>query len=141
MHSAWGIAMRESDYSLDLLSVLAAEQRKPVYSTHFGTAKAIELLRRYILEEIKGCNRRCSQRGYDHTGELAVHEYIEKMWASEGYIKQAPVTGETLLVLLREVQRIQDPDHEIYEAWIREETCQEWLAHIRALQERLEAHI
>lgn len=49
--------------------------------------------------------------------------------------------GEAIPVLLEEVRRVQDPDHEIYESWIREETRREWLVHIRALQETLEAHI
>ena len=41
---------------------------------------------------------------------------------------------------LGSLQFVQDPDHEIYQLWIREETRQEWIAHIRALQEILEAH-
>lgn len=165
---AWGITMRESDYGLDLLSIVVEEQLKPIGFACFDATKAIELLRQHILEEIKHCNRGCSQEELDyyieinfprdftraalliaeclgefyHTGELVVYEYIGKTYeAQERHIKQALVTGEALSVLLEEVRRVQDPDHEIYESWIREETRQEWLAHIRALQETLEAHI
>ena len=59
---------------------------------------------------------------------------------SERHIKQALVTGETLSILLEKVRRVQDPGHEMYQSWIREEARQEWIAHIRALQEILEAH-
>ena len=34
---AWGITMRESDYGLDLLSVIVEEQLKPVQFAYFGT--------------------------------------------------------------------------------------------------------
>ena len=43
-------------------------------------------------------------------------------------------------ILLEKVRRVQDPGHEMYQSWIREEARQEWIAHIRALQEILEAH-
>ena len=164
---AWGITMRESDYGLDLLSVIVEEQLKPVQFAYFDAAKAIELLRQYILEEIKNCNRECSQKElafytelnfprkftqatlliaeclgeYYHTGDLVVYEYIEKACElQERHVKQTFVADETLPVLLEEIRRVQDPNHEIYQSWIREETRQEWLAHIRALQETLEAH-
>lgn len=164
---AWGITMRESDYGLDLLSVLVKEQLKPVQFSYFDAAKAIELLRQYILEEIKSCNRGCSQKElafytelnflraftpaalliaeclgeYHHTGDLVVYEYIEKSCElQKRHVKRILATDETLSILLEEIRRVQDPDHEIYQSWIREDTRQEWLAHIRALQETLEAH-
>ncbi len=164
---AWGITMRESDYGLDLLSIIIEEQLKPVQFAYLDAAKAIELLRRNILDEVKRCNAGCSPEELDYyiemnyprnftqaalliaeclgeyyrTGDLVVYEYIGIAYEpQERHIKQALVTGETLSILLEEVQRVQDPDHEMYQSWIREETRQEWLAHIRALQEILEAH-
>lgn len=164
---AWGITMRESDYGLDLLSIIIEEQLKPVQFEYLDAAKAIELLRRNILDEVKQCNVGCSPEEVDYyiemnyprnftqaalliaeclgeyyrTGDLVVYEYIGITYEpQERHIKQALVTGETLSILLEEVQRVQDPDYEMYQSWIREETRQEWLAHIRALQELLEAH-
>lgn len=164
---AWGITMRESDYGLDLLSVIVEEQLKPVQFAYLDTVKAIELLRQHILDEIKHCNRECSQEELDYyieinfprdftqaalliaeclgeyyrTGELVFYEYIEKTCElQERHVKQVIAAGEALPVLLEEVGRVQDPDHEIYQSWIREETRQKWLAHIRALREILEAH-
>lgn len=165
---AWGITMRESDYGLDLIGILVEEQLKPVRFACFDATKAIELLRQNLLEEMKHCNRERPQEELDayiaihfpraftqaallvaerlgeyyHTGELVVYEYIEKTceW-QERHIRQAFVTGETLSALLEEVRRVQTPDHERYQSWIREETRQRWLAHLRALQETLEARI
>lgn len=164
---AWGITMRESDYGLDLLSVIVEEQLKPVQFAYFDAAKAIELLRQYILEEIKNCNQGRSQKEmafytelnfpreftqaalliaeclgeYYHTGDLVVYEYIEKACElQERHVNQILATDEALSILLEEVRRVQDPSHEIYQSWIREETRQKWLTHIRALQETLEAH-
>lgn len=164
---AWGITMRESDYGLDLLSVIVEEQLKPVQFAYFDAANAIALLRQYILNEIKHCNRGCSPEELDYyikinfprdftqaalliaeclgeyyrTGELVVYEYIEKNCElQERHVKQVIATGEAIPVLLEEVRRVQDPEHEMYQSWIREETRQKWLAHIRALQEILESH-
>lgn len=164
---AWGITMRESDYGLDLLSVIVEEQLKPVQFAYFDAAKAIAILRQYILEEIKNCNRGCSQEDlafyteinfpraftqtslliaeclgeYYHTGDLIVYEYMEETCQlQERHVKQILVADEALSILLEEIKRVQDPDHEIYQSWIREETRQAWLAHIRALQKTLEAH-
>ena len=58
----------------------------------------------------------------------------------ERHVKQVIAAGEATPVLLEEVRRVQDPEHEMYQSWIREETRQKWLAHIRALQEILESH-
>ena len=63
---AWGITMRESDYGLDLLSVIVEEQLKPVQFAYFDAANAIALLRQYILNEIKHCNRGCSPEELDY---------------------------------------------------------------------------
>ena len=163
----WGITMRESDYGLDLLSVIVEEQLKPVQFAYFDAANAIALLRQNIMDEIKQCNRGCSQKELDccieisfprdfiqaalliaeclgeyyHTGDLVVYEYIEKACEfQERHVNQILATDEALSILLEEVRRVQDPDHEMYQSWVREETRQEWLAHIRALQEILEAH-
>ena len=62
--------MRESDYSLDLLSILVEEQLNPVRFAYFGTAKAIELLRQNNLEELKHCNRKCPQKKLDFYIEI-----------------------------------------------------------------------
>lgn len=164
---AWGITMRESDYGLDLLSAIVEEQLKPIQFAYFDATNAIALLRQYILNELKHGNQGYTHEELDYyieinfprdftqaalliaeclgeyyrTGELVVYEYIGITYEpQERHIKQALVTGEALSILLEEVQRVQDPDHEIYQSWIREETRQEWIAHIRALQEILEAH-
>ncbi len=122
-----GLTMRESDYGLDLLSIVVEEQLKPIDFACFDAAKGISLLRQHILEEIKHCNRGCSQAelgGYIaihlprdfpraalliaeclgefyHTGELVVYEYIGKTCEpQERHIRQALVTGKTTSVLL-----------------------------------------
>ena len=163
----WGITMRESHYGLDLLSIIVKEQLKPIGFSLFDATKAIDLLRQHILDAIIKCNRGCAQEELDSyiefnyprdftkaallvaeclgeyytTGEVVVDEHLGKAGGlQERHIKKASVTDETLAVLLREVQRVQNPNHEMYQGWIQDETRQEWLAYIRALQGILEAH-
>lgn len=150
----------------DIDAILQSQGGKGVpipYFAYLDAAKAMELLRQNTLDEIKQYNRGCSPEELDYytginflrdftqaalpisecpgeyyrTGELVAYEYIEKTFElQERHIKQVIATGEAIPVLLEEVRRIQGPGHEMYQSWIREETRQEWLVHIRALQAR-----
>ncbi len=162
---SWGITMRESDYGLDLLGTVAASQLKQVDFSIFNTAEAIELLRQDILEEIKRANRGCPPEklgyyinanfprdfahaalliaeclaDYYRTGELTVTEYIGKNCDPvDHHIKEVTVTKDDLQLLLGELRKAQDPKHEIYQSWFKEETRQAWLKHIQSVQRTLE---
>ena len=148
---SWGITMRESDYGLELLGTVAASQLKQVDFSIFNTAEAIELLRQDILEEIKRANRGCPPEKLDYyinanfprdfthaalliaecladyyrTGELTVTEYIGKNCDPvDHHIKEVTVTKDDLQLLLGELRKAQDPKHEMYQSWFKEETRQ-----------------
>ena len=162
---SWGITMRESDYGLELLGTVAASQLKQVDFSIFNTAEAIELLRQDILEEIKRANRGCPPEKLDYyinanfprdfthaalliaecladyyrTGELTVTEYIGKNCDPvDHHIKEVTVTKDDLQLLLGELRKAQDPKHEMYQSWFKEETRQAWLKHIQSVQRTLE---
>ena len=162
---SWGITMRESDYGLDLLGTVAASQLKQVDFSIFNAAEAIELLRQDILEEIKRANRGCPPEKLDYyinanfprdfthaalliaecladyyrTGELTVTEYVGKNCDPvDHHIKEVTVTKDDLRLLLGELRKVQDPKHEMYQSWFKEETRQAWLKHIQSVQRTLE---
>ena len=165
---AWGITMRESDDGLDMLDHLIVQQLKEVDFAIFNVSEAIKLLRQDVLEVIKKANRGCSPeelkfyieenfpRGfaeaalliaecladYYRTGELIVYDYIgEDYDPVEHRIKEFAVTRTDLQLLMRELEKVQDPEHEVYQSWIREETRREWLSHIQGVYQTLKEHI
>ena len=54
--------------------------------------------------------------------------------------KEFVVTPADLKILLDELQSVQKPEHEFYQGWFEEETRQQWLAHIRSVQQTLNEH-
>ena len=165
---AWGITMRQSDYGLDLLRAIVEAQLKKVDFAAFNVTDAIELLRKDILEEIKRTNQSCPPEKLDfyisenfprdfaqaalligecladyyRTGELIVTEYVGKNYDPvDHHIKEFIVTPADLKILLDELQSVQDPEHELYQCWIGDDTCQRWLAHIQSVQQTLKEHL
>lgn len=161
---AWGIRERQSDYELDLLGTIVGTQLKAVDFAIFNTAEAIELLRQDIMEDIKRTNRGCPPEGLDcyinanfprdfthaalliaecladyyRTGELIVTEYVgENYDPVDHHIKEFVVTPADFKILLDELQSVQNPECELYQCWIGDDTRQRWLAHIRAVQQTL----
>ncbi len=165
---AWGITERESDEGLDNLDLITVEQLQENGFAFFDVEKALALLRHQILGQIELANRGCppeklgfyvSQsypRAFTHaalllaecvgdyyrSGELIVDEYIRE---SDQYkpraIKKFIIKNAELQVLLQELQRVQNPRHEIYRSWSDEETRQRWLAHIQSLYQTLREHL
>ena len=154
---AWGITMRESDYGLDLLGTVVKAQLKQTDFSVFHVTEAIELLRQDILEEIKRANRGCPPEKLDYyinanfprdfthaalliaecladyyrTGDLIVTEYVGESYTPvEHHIKNFVVSEGDLKTLLDELRKFQDPEHELYQSWLKEETRQAWLVHI-----------
>ena len=161
---AWGIRERQSDYGLDLLGTIVGTQLKAVDFAIFNTAEAIELLRQDIMEDIKRTNRGCPPerldcyinanfpRDFTHaalliaecladyyrTGELIITEYVgENYDPVDHHIKEFVVTPADFKILLDELQSVQNPECELYQCWIGDDTRQRWLAHIRAVQQTL----
>ena len=161
---AWGIRERQSDYGLDLLGTIVGTQLKAVDFAIFNTAEAIELLRQDIMEDIKRTNRGCPPEGLDcyinanfprdfthaalliaecladyyRTGELIVTEYVgENYDPVDHHIKEFVVTPADFKILLDELQSVQNPECELYQCWIGDDTRQRWLGHIRAGQQTL----
>lgn len=164
---SWGITMRQSDYGLDLLGTVVKAQLKKVDFSTFNVTEAIDLLRQDILEEIKRSNRGCPPEKLDYyinanypqnftqaalliaecladyyrTGELTVTEYVGANHNPVDHrIKIFTVTEDDLNILLDELRKVQDPEHELYQSWFTEKTRQKWLIHIRAIQQTLEEH-
>ena len=164
---SWGITERESDYGLDLLSTIVDTQLKAVNFSTFNVADAIDTITADIMQEIRKANRGISAEkqvyyfginfpgrfthgallvaeclaDYYRTGELTVTEYVGKKYNPvDHHIKEFVVTPADLKILLDELQNVQNPEHELYESWIKKETRQKWLAHIRSVQQTLKEH-
>ena len=165
---AWGITIRQSDYGLDLLGIVVETQLKKVNFSTFNVAEAMDVLRQDILEDIKRTNRGCPPEKLDYyinanfprdfaqaalliaecladyyrTGELIVTEYVgENYDPVDHHIKGVTVTNAELKILLDELRKVQDPEHEIYQSWFEDSDCEKWLAHIRAVQQSLEKNL
>ena len=133
----------------------------------FNVADALEVIKADIMEEIRKANRGCSAEklvfyfsenfpqnfthgallvaeclaDYYRTGELIVTEYVGKNYDPvDHHIKEFIVTPADLKILLDELQSVQDPEHELYQCWIGDDTCQRWLAHIQSVQQTLKEH-
>ena len=164
---AWGITMRESDSGLDLLRTIIAEHLKKVDFSTFSVAEAIEIAKADSLDEIRKANRGTSAddliyyisenfprlftegalliaeclADYYRTGELIVTEYVGKNCDPvDHHIKEFVVTPADLKILLDELQSVQNPEHELYQCWIGDDTRQRWLAHIQSVQQTLKEH-
>ena len=164
---SWGITMRESDYGLDLLDTIVTTQLKAADFSTFNVADTLEVIKEDIMEEIRKANRgssaaelvfyfsKCFPQNFTHgalllaecladyyrTGELIVTEYVGKNCDPvDHHIKEFVVTTADLKILLDELQSVQNPEHELYQCWIGDDTRQRWLAHIRSVQQTLKEH-
>ena len=164
---SWGITMRQSDYGLDLLGVIVGTQLKAADFSSFSVADALEVIKADIMEEIRLANLGCSAEDfvfyfsenfprnftqgalliaecladYYRTGDLLVYEYVgENYDPVEHRIKDFVVTETDLKLLLDELQSVQNPEHWLYRSWFREETREEWLAHIQSVYQTLKEH-
>ena len=164
---SWGITMRESDYGLDLLDTIVTTQLKAADFSTFNVADTLEVIKADIMEEIRKANRgssavelvfyfsECFSQNFTHgalllvecladyyrTGELIVTEYVGKNCDPvDHHIKEFVVTTADLKILLDELQSVQNPEHELYQCWIGDDTRQRWLAHIRSVQQTLKEH-
>ena len=165
---SWGITMRESDYGLDLLGTIIDSQLKALDFSTFKVADALEIIKADIMEEIRQANRGCSAADlvlffserfpynftqgallvaecladYYRTGELVVYDYVgENYDPVEHRIKEFVVTKAELQLLLEELQSVQNPEHWLYQSWLREETRREWLDHIQSVCQTLNEHM
>ncbi len=164
---SWGITERESDYGLDLLSVVVNTQLRQVGFSVFDVAEALETVKKDIMEEIRRANRGCSAadllyyfganfpinfthgalliaeclNDYYHAGELIVTEYVGDTYSPvEHHIQKVIVTRNDLKILMDELQRVQKPKHEIYQSWFKDSDRIKWLAHIQSIYHTLEKH-
>ena len=164
---SWGITMRESDYGLDLLGAIVNRQLKALDFSTFKVTDALEVIKADIMEEIRLANRGCSAddlvfyfsenfpknftkgallvaeclADYYRTGELVVYEHIAKNCdLVERHIREFVVTDADLQLLLSELQNVQNPEHEIYQDWINDETRNKWLTHIQCVYQTLKVH-
>ena len=126
-----------------------------------------EVIKTDIIEEIRLANRGCSAvdlvfyfsenfpknltqgallvaeclTDYYRTGELVVYDYVGKNYDPvEHRIKEFVVAEADLHLLLNELQSVQDPEHWLYQSWVREETRREWLEHIKSVYQTLKEH-
>ena len=159
---SWGIT-----YGLDLLDTIVATQLKAADFSTFNVADTLEVIKADIMEEIRKANRgssavelvfyfsECFSQNFTHgvlllaecladyyrTGELIVTEYVGKNCDPvDHHIKEFVVTTADLKILLDELQSVQNPEHELYQCWIGDDTRQRWLAHIRSVQQTLKEH-
>ena len=164
---SWGITMRQSDYGLDLLGTIVDTRLKTVNFLNFHVADALELIKAVIIEEIRRSTRGYSAANlvchfsetfprnftqgalliaecladYYRTGKLIVYEYTrESCEPIEHRIKLFVVTQADLNLLLDELQSVQNPEHWLYRSWFRDETREEWLAHVQSVYQTLREH-
>lgn len=164
---SWGITERQSDYGLDLLETIVNTQLKQADFAAFNVAEALELVKADILSEIRQANRGCSAEklifyisanfcqnfthgailiaeclaDYYQTGELTVIEYIGENYDPVDHsIKEFVVTPADLRILTDELQRVQNPEHELYQSWFEDSTRKQWLAHIQSIYQTLKDH-
>ena len=79
---------------------------------------------------------------YYRTGELILYESTDASRdLVERHIKEFVITKDTLKILLDELQIVQDPEHEIYQCWIDDETRMKWLEHIQSVYQTLKEHM
>ena len=161
---SWGITMRESDYGLDLLETIIGTQLKAVDFSTFNVTDALEVIKADIMEEIRQANRGCSAAelviffserfpynftqgalliaeclaDYYRTGELVVYDYVgERCDPVEHRIKEFVVTECDLQLLLKELQSVQDPEHEEFKSWKSDAIRNEWLNHVQSVYQTL----
>ena len=164
---SWGITMRQSDYGLDLLGTIVDTQLKAVNFLTFKVADALEVIKTDIVKEIMRANRGCCAADlvfyfsenfprnftqgallvaecladYYRTGKLIVYEYTrDSCEPVKRRIRLFVVTEANLKLLLDELQSVQNPEHWLYQSWIKEETREEWLAHIQSVYQTLKEH-
>lgn len=164
---SWGITERESDYGSDLLNAIIATQLKAANFTTFNVADAMDVITTHIMEAIRRANRGCSAetlvfyfdisfpQSFTHgalliaeclaefcrAGELIVTEYAGTSCDPvDHHIKAVAVTNRELKILLGELRKVQDPEHEIYRSWFEDSDREKWLAHIRSVQQTLREH-
>lgn len=161
---SWGITMRQSDQGLDWLDFTILPKLKETNFAAFSVSEAIELLRKDILDVIKRANRGCSPEDmkfyveenfprefahaamliaecladYYRTGELVLYDYVKgRSDPIEYHVKKFVVTKDDLELLLKELKSVQEPEHEVYDSWIEDETREKWLVHIRSVHQLL----
>ena len=164
---SWGITMRESDCGLDLLGTIVGTHLKAADFSSFNVADALEVIKADIMEEIRQASRGCSAADlvfyfgknfprsftegalliaecladYYRTGELVVYDYAAENYNPvEHRIREFVVTEADLKLLLEELQKVQKPEHEIYQGWTNDETRNKWLDHIQSVHQTLKEH-
>lgn len=164
---SWGITERESDYGSDLLNTIIAKHLKATDFAAFNAAEALDIITADIMETIRKANRGCSAETlvfyfginfprsfthgalliaeclaeFYHTGSLTVTEYVGANYDPVAHhIKAVTVTNAELKILLGELRKVQNPEHEIYRSWIADSDREKWLAHIWSVQQALQAH-
>ena len=161
---AWGILERQSDNGLDLLSIIVVDHLRKVDFATFNVSEAIRVVNQFTSNEIEQYRQKPSSAWYINevlmhdfthaallaaecladyyqTGELVIIDYVgENCDPEEHHITDFTVTGADLQPLLDELQKVQDPEHWLYQCWVSEETRQRWLKHIRSVYQTLSEH-
>ena len=164
---AWGILERQSDNGLDLLGIIVVDHLRKVDFATFNVSEAVRLVNQYTSNEIETYRQKPPSAltewyinevlmhdfthaallvaeclaDYYQTGELTVMDFVgENCDPVEHHITDFTVIGTDLQPLLDELQKVQDPEHWLYQCWVGEETRQRWLKHIRSVYQTLSEH-
>lgn len=165
---AWGITERQSDHGMELLDIIISYQLRKVNFATFNVSEASELLRQDTLNEIEQYKQRKRPSelskfyletltqtfthsavllaeclaDYYQTGERIVYDYVgENDDPVEHRIKNFIVTSDDLKSLLEVLQKVQSPEHWLYQLWAGEKIRQRWLTHIQAVYQTLGEHL
>ena len=163
----WGIAECQSDHGMELLEIIIIYQLRKVDFATFNIAEASELLRQDTLNEIEQYKQRKRPPAlsefyletltqsfthaavllaeclsdYYQTGELVVCDFVgENYDPVEHHIKDFIVTSDDLKSLLEVLEKVQSPEHWLYQAWAGETIRQRWLKHIQSVYRTLNEH-
>lgn len=164
---SWGVKATESDYGLDLLDVVIKEQLRKANFINFNVKEALQLLREHIIKEIKHCNRGCSKDEmafyievtfpdrYEYAVQLiaeclvdfitderwvVIVDFDKKYRPIKKEIKQFYYTRNDLKSLIGELQKLMQPESDLYLSWKGGDGFEKWHLHITALLTCLHNH-
>jgi len=155
---SWGVTARQSDRGLDYLDLIVSRCLKPINFKNFDVNAILEMLRNHIIGVIRkeeepymenkadvweyiACNVPKSYNyvvllvaeilvEYFQKGEVMFHDYDtdKKMKITEFIF-----TDSDLYELLKELEEMLNPKHEMSTSWFEPETLNEWQSHVNML--------
>lgn len=160
----WGIRARDCDTGLNLLYSLEKTVWKDSSLSVFNVREVLDVAVAGIMEDQRRCNGLCSAKSFLYYFSINYTKYFAQyaMWVAEYLVdyyttgkvvieggekrqfEEVAVTQDELKVLLEELESVQEPEHDVYQAWFEDRSDEEanaWLAHVQTVYQELKKHI